>query len=462
MDEVIHIPGYRIEKLLGKGAMATVYMAIQESLERQVALKIMAPSLSIDTTFCKRFLKEGKIVGQLNHPNIITIFDTGVFQSRYYMAMECITGGTLKERIQENRLSLDEKLNILCQIASALGYAHKRLFVHRDVKPANILFRDYGAAVLSDFGIAKSFSDSTTQITAVGWTVGTPNYMSPEQALGKTVDARSDLYSLGVVFYEMLTGERPYQSEDSFAIALMHVQNPVPRLPEKFACYQSIIDRLLAKNPNDRFATAEELIKSIDQIHHKAGMTLPAPKNLGARVSIIVGKIKQIRFFRRFRHATWILVAGLSISVIGVAVYPYIHEVYLYLQNETPNGQQKTISNSTSGSLSDNQTQAQIQTLLKVADSHREIGYLTDPPGSNAMEVYQRVLALDPSNAEAKEGLKAIADTYEARARESMEKQQPLKTTLNLIETGLKAMPNHKGLHMLEENIKKKISSSSS
>lgn len=266
------IPGYHIEKEIGRGAMSKVYLAIQKSLERQVALKVMETSLLADPSFSQRFLKEGKIIAKLAHRNIITIYDIGVFHSCYYMAMEYVSGGTLREHIRRG-LSVDQAVDALCQIAEALNYAHHRGFVHRDVKPANILFRDEGTVLLSDFGIAKALNEST-QLTALGWTVGTPEYMSPEQVRGKRVDARSDLYSLGIVFYEMLMSIKPYQEKDPFAIALMHINDPLPRLPENLANYQGVLDRLLAKDPADRFASAEDLIEAIHRALDGKGMVM--------------------------------------------------------------------------------------------------------------------------------------------------------------------------------------------
>lgn len=259
--ETPRIPGYRIEKIIGKGAMSTVYLAVQESLERRVALKVLTPKLAADPTFHKRFIKEGRIIAKLGHPHIVTIFDTGNCHDTYYIAMEYLEAGTLKERIKAG-LTPEQAVNILCQVAQALDYAHRQNCIHRDIKPANILFRNQEVAVLSDFGIAKNLEDKT-QLTAAGWRLGTPNYMSPEQALGKPVDSRCDLYSLGVVFYEMLTGTRPYQGADAFEIALMHVKEPIPTLPDPLRRFQPVLERLLAKKPEARFPSGEELAQVV-------------------------------------------------------------------------------------------------------------------------------------------------------------------------------------------------------
>ncbi len=259
--ETPQISGYRIEKIIGKGAMSTVYLAIQESLERQVALKVLTPTLAADPTFNKRFVKEGRIIAKLGHPHIVTIYDTGNQGDCYYIAMEYLDADTLKERIKAG-LTSEQAVSIVCQIAQALDYAHHQHCIHRDIKPANILFRNREVAVLSDFGIAKNLEDKT-QLTAVGWRLGTPNYMSPEQALGKPVDSRCDLYSLGVVFYEMLTGTRPYHSTNAFEIALMHVKEPVPTLPESLRRFQPVLDRALDKNPTARFSNGEELAQAV-------------------------------------------------------------------------------------------------------------------------------------------------------------------------------------------------------
>jgi len=260
----ILIPGFDIGEEIGEGAMATVYLATQRSLERKVALKVMAAALAADPTFCERFLREGRTLARLSHPNTVTIHDIGNVGELYYMAMEYLPNGTLKERIAAG-LSPEQGLVYVRQIASALGYAHALGLVHRDVKPANILFRADGAAVLSDFGIAKSLDDRT-QFTQAGFAVGTPSYMSPEQARGQDLDGRSDLYALGVVLYEILVGKLPYIGTDALSTALAHLTEPLPELPLQHGRYQEVLRQLLAKDPAERFADAAALLRALDNL----------------------------------------------------------------------------------------------------------------------------------------------------------------------------------------------------
>lgn len=272
----IVIPGYDIEGPIGEGAMASVYLATQRSLERKVALKVMAAALAADPTFCERFLREGKTLARLSHPHTVTIHDIGNVGELYYMAMEYLPNGTLKERIAAG-LSPEQGLIYIRQIASALGYAHGLGLVHRDVKPANILFRADGTAVLSDFGIAKSLDDRT-QFTQAGFAVGTPSYMSPEQARGQDIDGRADLYALGVVLYEILVGKLPYTGNDALSTALAHLTEPLPELPVHHGHYQDVLRKLLAKDPAERFPDAAALLRALDNLpEESAQATLIRP-----------------------------------------------------------------------------------------------------------------------------------------------------------------------------------------
>lgn len=260
----MQIPGFDIDSEIGQGAMASVYLATQRSLQRKVALKVMAASLAADPTFCERFLREGRTLARLSHPHIATIHDIGNVGELYYMAMEYLPSGTLKKRIAAG-LTPEQGLLYVRQIAQALGYAHAQDLVHRDVKPANILFRSDGTAVLSDFGIAKSLDDRT-QFTQAGFAVGTPSYMSPEQARGLDIDGRADLYALGVVLYEILVGELPYRGTDALSTALAHLTEPLPALPIEHGRYQDILRGLLAKDPDERFADAAALLAALDRL----------------------------------------------------------------------------------------------------------------------------------------------------------------------------------------------------
>ena len=277
----IVIPGYDIEGEIGEGAMASVYLATQRSLERKVALKVMAAALAADPSFCERFLREGKTLARLSHPHTVTIHDIGNVGELYYMAMEYLPNGTLKERIAAG-LTPEQGVTLIRQIASALGYAHAQGLVHRDVKPANILFRADGTAVLSDFGIAKSLDDRT-QFTQAGFAVGTPSYMSPEQARGQEIDGRADLYALGVVLYEILVGKLPYNGTDALSTALAHLTEPLPELPVHHGRYQGVLRKLLAKDPAERFPDAAALLVALDQLpadSAEATLVRPLPNPL--------------------------------------------------------------------------------------------------------------------------------------------------------------------------------------
>jgi len=276
MSELPEIQGYEIIDEIGKGGMATVYKGIYNKLERIVAIKVLSPHFLHEENFAKRFLKEAKISAGLNHPNIITIFDVDNYKNYHYIVSEYFSGGTLKDMILSDKITPELALSIVKSIASALDYAHKKGFIHRDIKPDNIMFREDGTPVLVDFGIARALG-STTKLTKTGMSIGTPHYMSPEQARGKVLDGRSDIYSLGVVFYEMLTGKVPYEAEDSdsIAIAIKHIQEPIPDLWSEvrgqgleggeIKKYQNIINKMMAKNPEDRAQSGREVIELISK-----------------------------------------------------------------------------------------------------------------------------------------------------------------------------------------------------
>ena len=245
--------------------MATVYSAVQTSLEREVALKVMNPAMISDPTFSRRFMQEARTLASLAHPNIVAVYDVGITDEKlHYFSMQHLPNGDFLHRIREG-ITEREVLRVISGVARALGFAHQRGFVHRDVAPGNVLFDLNGHPVLTDFGIARAVS-KTSRITNAGVSVGTSHYMSPEQARGGDVDGRSDLYSLGAVTFEALTGRAPYDGDDGFAIAYAHVFEPVPKLPEHLSHWQPLIERAMAKDPAQRFQNAEEFTLGLAEV----------------------------------------------------------------------------------------------------------------------------------------------------------------------------------------------------
>ena len=259
---------YEIINKTGVGGMATVYMAKDKVLNRNVAIKVLKDEFTTDDEFVKRFNSEAQSAASLSHPNIVSIYDVGNEDGIYYIVMELVRGKTLKQIItEEGALPWKWSVNIAMQIASALETAHKNNIVHRDIKPHNIIITEDGVAKVTDFGIAKAVSNST--ITAFGTTIGSVHYFSPEQAKGGYTDAKSDIYSLGVVMYEMLTGKVPFDSDTSVSVALKHMQEPpVPpmQINENIPkAVNDIILKAMEKEPMARYQTATEMLRDLSQ-----------------------------------------------------------------------------------------------------------------------------------------------------------------------------------------------------
>jgi len=252
---------YQVLEELGRGGMAIVYKAFQPSLGRYVALKVLPEYFQHDPEFIARFQREARAAAQLNHPNIVTIYDVGEQAGVHYIAMEYLDGGSLRDRLARGPLSVDQAQQIVEQVGSALDYAHTRGLIHRDVKPANILFTADNRPKITDFGIARA-SDGT-RLTRTGVLMGTPEYMSPEQAQGGLVDCRSDLYALGVMLYEMLTGRVPFQADTPHATlyAIIYQPPPPPRQirPDLPLVVETVLLKGLAKRPDDRYQSGVEL-----------------------------------------------------------------------------------------------------------------------------------------------------------------------------------------------------------
>jgi serine/threonine-protein kinase PpkA len=260
LEKFPEIPGYIIKKELKTGGMAKIYLAYDEKVERDVALKVLLKSLIDEELITQRFMNEARTIAKLKQPNIVSIFDVGQLGDIYYFAMEHL-GESLKDKITSkvtNHFPPEEALIIVMHIANALVYTHEKGIIHRDIKPGNILFRKDGTPVLVDFGIAKTV-DLHKRLTRTGISFGTPFYMSPEQIKGEDIDQRTDIYSLGILLYELLVGNVPYEGTSAITVSMKHLQEPIPRLPEYLNQYQELIDSMMAKEREKRIQNAREL-----------------------------------------------------------------------------------------------------------------------------------------------------------------------------------------------------------
>jgi serine/threonine-protein kinase len=278
---------YKIIEEVGRGGFAAVYKAVDTTLERTVALKVLAPHLLWDPTFVQRFQREAKVAANLDHSNIVTIYEVGQMEGVYFIAMQFLEGRTLGQVLEaEGPLPISQVQAVMEQLASALDYAHAREFVHRDIKPSNIMVADDGRATLTDFGLVKA--GEGTQLTASGMVFGTPEYMSPEQAEGKALDARSDIYSLGVVLYEMLAGRAPFVADTTPAVMYKHVHEPPPLeelpsdLPQGLV---AVVEKALAKKREERYQNAGEMARALEEAIEASARVTPIPPERKVPVS---------------------------------------------------------------------------------------------------------------------------------------------------------------------------------
>ncbi len=298
---------YQIQSELGRGGMATVYHALDPRSNREVAIKVLPREMLHDLTFRARFEREIKILVGLEHPHIVTIYDIGDEDGQPYFVMKYMKGGSLLERINAGKLSLQEAAGITEKIARGLAHAHQKGLIHRDLKPDNILFDSEGNPFISDFGIA-TLSNKTGNLTDKR-SIGSPAYMSPEQAQGEKLDPRSDVYSLGVILYQMLSGKLPYSSDTDLGVAYKHVNNPLPEIlkavPNLPTETDQVIKTAMAKNAGQRYATSIELAKALNKIAfgyegdfaHQTKSTISSFTKTGFAIAVVVMLVAVAGFF---------------------------------------------------------------------------------------------------------------------------------------------------------------------
>lgn len=426
-QRMIEIPGYRVLRPLGRGGMATVYLALQESVDREVALKVMSPTLLADPTYGERFLREARIAAKLHHPHVVGIHDVGRQGDYFYIAMEYVAGGPVLHEDGKPR-DVPFTLRVVREIAKALAYANSKGFVHRDVKPDNILLREDGSAALTDFGIARA-NDSATRMTRTGAVVGTPHYMSPEQARGRGLDGRSDLYSLGIVMYELLAGRVPYHAEDSLAVGIMHITQPVPQLPAEYKALQPVLDLLLAKEPEDRFQDGSAVAAAIDGLERRlergelrellrgraastptlvlpAAALAAAPAEARQRAEPVIGRIDvsvtepprrsrvDVPRARPRRLGPWIF-SGAVVLLLAVGAFA------LWRNQDK---------------LRALLPRTELNDILARAEGALAAGRLTGTAGDSAGELFQSAREIDPDNDIARAGLRRVGEALLAEA----------------------------------------------
>lgn len=433
------IPGYRIVRRLGLGGMATVYLAVQESLGRQVAIKVLASERAPDDEIARRFQHEARTIARLDHPHIVSIYEVGRTSdgSIYYTMPYLANGDLLSRNLREDPQRV---LEVVRAIAEALGFAHDQGIVHRDVKPENVLFDKLDRPMLADFGIALS-STRAPRVTREGATIGSSGYMSPEQARGLPLDGRSDLYSLGVVCYELLTGELPYQGADSLSVALAHIEKPVPRLPLTRRLWQPLIDKALAKTPDARFQSAEEMLAALALIEKR----LAAPPQF-ALSRWWLALIERLVAIPRQRRAIALGIGMLAALAGLLALLPHRPEraapptpapapMLSAVPSAVPGdatpppanqapaeASEPPSENAAPPSAEDAQAKSGARAQrLKEAGALVARGQLVAPAGDNAAERYLEILAEEPRQREALKGVAHVLNLLATRAAKAIE-----------------------------------------
>ncbi len=434
-----NIAKYEILGVLGEGAMGVVYRARDPLIGRTVAIKTVRPELAggaLAGEMDSRFLREIRAVGNLRHPNIIAIFDSGEQAGSHYFVMEFVEGRELSELLQAGaRFSLEQVLQIARQLLSALAYTHQRGIIHRDIKPANIFLTDEGDVKVADFGIAR-VEDS--ELTQMGSSLGTPSYMSPEQCAGQAVDGRSDLFSVAIVLYQLLTGEKPFYGESVHA--LMHrIINVNPEKPSRLnpalpPALDAVLERALAKRPDARFQSAGEFLQALEAVASgQAGQGATRRFWLPFGVSALVVYTLSLALFL-------VVLPAAPPAPSAAPAMPLISDADLGLDMAPA-----VVS-------LDAEQREKVERFLRLARISIDNGRLVWPPGSNAAYVYRLVLEIDPGNREARAGLREVLELQLQRARD-LHASGERDVLAEHLQVSLDAFPEARELREMRRNL---------
>lgn len=426
-DQFPQVPGYTIHNILGKGGMATVYLATEEALQRQVAIKVLQKN-NDDEQFVARFIKEAHLIAAVTHPRVITIYSIErLADGAPCIVMEYLPGGDL-HRFRGTVLPADYALDILQQITEGLVQVHKQGIIHRDIKPANVLFHTDGSLVLSDFGIAKEIN-ADSDLTQTGTTIGSPAYCSPEQTQGNELTYASDLYSLGVVFVELLLGVNPYKGGSYAETAVNQLQMDIPQLPENLRQLQPLIDRLLAKPAEERISSSEALLQEIESLRE----VVKAPQDFRTftESSISTGENTVLKTTASGKLESLLTVLRERFKLILAATFALV-----------------AIIGSTLWMLP-SEEEREIARLLQQAEIRVAENKLSLPTQDSAVYFYRQVLKIDPDNKDAQEGVTELIQRYEELTRVSLE-EKDFAQGFRYLKQGLKLDPGNETLLALK------------
>jgi len=453
----IEIPRYNLIQEIGSGGMAVVYLATQQGLDREVAVKVLRRSLSgSGEEFKKRFMHEGRILAQLEHENIVKIYDIGATDEAVFMAMEYLKGGTLTQRIKSGQMVAGDAIKIVAQVAMALHVSHRQNIIHRDLKPSNIMFRNHFTPVLVDFGIARDI-ETDLALTNTGMMIGTPRYMSPEQLAGKEVGAPSDIYSLGLVFYRLLTGDLPFNATEPIALAIQQINEPPPPLPEQYAELQPVMDQMLAKDAKDRYQDTLDFcnhLRTISLTGEEYSTELSTATRIFSSAQYSApGSLPGVGHRRHETTETSSL--SHTFSSIGTAVSDVFKRKkprYIILGSFLAIIAGIIIAlQFFSHGLSDAELK-RIDRELTRFNAYLALDQISSPVGDNATESVEQMLKIAPDFSKVREAASELADIYETYAYEYYDREN-LDDALSMIEKGLELVPGHEGLSELRESV---------